>query len=303
LWLRYLIARYDAFASTAIWTLMNEYEHYPGGPCRAKYVSNQWAMRTARWVKATAPHGHVVAVHNGGPRVPSFAERFAADPGAIDAVMFQDWGSGGDDDGWLAAGIEDTIAKSFAGWQGSAVFAEWGYERNPDLPITFPWFKNTDAEHNRRGAWRGAFCGMGVVNGFENTWGPVMDLENDQEGVVYFEILQHFFTDIVPFQDLRPAPEIVLPGEYEQGHQPLALATNAHDCAIIYMPVGGMLVLDLPEGQYHAEWFDPRNGECCAAAESIVLNVEGEKLNFIAQEETHNGHPADWVLILRRQVS
>jgi hypothetical protein len=65
-----------------------------------------------------------------------------------------------------------------------SVFAGYGYERNPDLPITFPAFRHTDAEHNRRGA----FCGRGVINGFENTWEPLMILDQDQESVAYLQI-------------------------------------------------------------------------------------------------------------------
>ncbi|MFH1084965.1 MAG: DUF5060 domain-containing protein, partial [Chloroflexota bacterium] len=63
LWLRYLIARYDACTCVSFWTLMNEYEYYPDGArCRSGRRYNPgadlWAMRMARWVKATAPHGH-----------------------------------------------------------------------------------------------------------------------------------------------------------------------------------------------------------------------------------------------------
>ena len=65
LWMRYLVARYDAYNAVGIWTLMNEYEYYPDGDWRYNPVADRWAMRMARWVKATAPHGHIVAVHNG----------------------------------------------------------------------------------------------------------------------------------------------------------------------------------------------------------------------------------------------
>ncbi len=93
LWLRYLIARYDAFNCVHIWTIQNEYEFYPDNDrARAKTVADRWALRVARLVKGVACHGHVVAVHN-TRQDPPFAERFAADPGAIDAVMYQeDWG-------------------------------------------------------------------------------------------------------------------------------------------------------------------------------------------------------------------
>jgi hypothetical protein len=47
----------------------------------------------------------------------------------------------------------------------------YGYERNPDLPLLIPSHLYCDPEHTRRGAWRGAFCALGVIHGFENSWG------------------------------------------------------------------------------------------------------------------------------------
>ena len=107
LWLRYLIARYDAYNCLYFWTPMNEYEYYPNGDWHHKPVSDRWAMRISRWIKRAAQHGHIVSIHN-GPRLPAFAQRFAADPEAIDAVMFQEWGSNDRERGWLAAGIEES---------------------------------------------------------------------------------------------------------------------------------------------------------------------------------------------------
>ena len=108
LWLRYLIARYDAFNCVCFWTPLNEYEYYPNGDWHHKPAADRWALRISRWMKRTAPHGHIVSMHN-GPRIPPFAERFRADPEAVDSIMFQEWGSRGRDDGWLAIGIEEAI--------------------------------------------------------------------------------------------------------------------------------------------------------------------------------------------------
>ena len=159
LWLRYLIARYDAFNCVWFWTPLNEYEYYPNGDWHHKPVADRWALRIARWLKSVAPHGHIISMHN-GPRIPPFAERFRADPEAVDAIMFQEWGTRGRDDGWLAAGIEDSIRAALKGWRGSAVFAEWGYERNPDFDLKVPHHEFCDRSHTRRSAWRGTFCGL-----------------------------------------------------------------------------------------------------------------------------------------------
>jgi hypothetical protein len=241
-----------------------------------------------------------VAVHN-GPKETPFARRFALDPGAVDAVMFQDWGSCGDDDGWLAAGIEERIDHAFQGWAGSAIFSEYGYERNPELPITFPAFKNTDAEHNRRGAWRGAFCGLGVANGFENTWGPVMDLAHDQEGVAYLRNVKAFFAEELASSDLRPAPELVAEADGAWGHAPLALADPDRDLVAVYLPAGGAvtLTLDDPDAYPTRWWYDPRTGDRQDVDPAQTeANAEGH-LTLASPGGTDDaGHPWDWALVL-----
>jgi hypothetical protein len=295
LWLRYLIARYDAFNCVYFWTLMNEYEYYPNGNWHYNPVADRWAMRMGRWVKRLAQHGHVVSVHN-GPRQPPFAGRFAADPEAIDAIMFQEWGTRRKENGWLAAGIEEQIGRALEGWAGSAVFAEYGYERNPDLPLRIPSHEYCDPEHTRRGAWRGAFCALGVIHGFENSWGPFMVLDEDQPGLVYLRHLRCFFTEVVPFQRMGPAPEVILPGDHAWGHCPLALATASRDVVAIYLPTGGQVALAPSRDQrYDARWYDPRTSELSPA----TLSTQNEDLNFTSPPGLDgDGHPWDWVLVL-----
>ena len=292
LWMRYLIARYDAYNCVYFWTLMNEYEYYPNGDWHYKPVADRWAMRMGRWVKALAPHGHIVAVHN-GPREPAFARRLAADPGAVDAILFQEWGTRGKEDGWLAAGIEESIASALKGWWGSAVFAEWGYERNPCFPLSVPGHLYCDAEHTRRGAWRGAFCGLGIIHGFENSWGPFLDLEHDQEGIEYLLILRHFFTEVVPFARLRPEPGLLASHEHAWGHSPSVLASADGDVVAVYLPTGGEVALNLPRppAAYSARWLNPCSGELSDAGPG------GSP--WSAPPVMHRGHPQDWVLVLR----
>jgi len=252
-------------------------------------------MRIGRWIKGVAQHGHIVSVHN-GPRMPPFAERFAADPEGIDAIMFQEWGTRDEERGWLAAGIEEQIRRSLRDWPGSAVFAEYGYERNPDLPLKIPSHEFCGPGHTRRGAWRGAFCALGVIHGFENSWGPFMSLDEDQPGLVYLLYLRRFFTEVVPFHRMRPAPELLVPGEAAPGHSPLALATTDRDVVAVYLPTGGAVELSLPVGRaYHARWYDPTTGELCPAAPP----AGDERSRFVTPlGEDEEGHPWDWVLVL-----
>jgi hypothetical protein len=275
---------------------MNEYEYYPDGDWRYNPIADWWAMRMARWVKGVAPHGHVVSVHN-GPRLPPFAQRFALDPDAIDAVMFQSWGTRDEELGWLAAGIEEDVWAAFEGWQGSAIMSEYGYERNPDLPLKLPSHEFCDVEHTRRGAWRGAFCALHVIHGFENSWGPFMVLDEDQPGLDCLLHLERFFRRVVPFDRLRSAPELMLPGEYVRGGHPLALATAEQDVVCAYLPVGGAVTLDLPaDAAYEGQWFDPRTGELLP-----VERAADEAFCWAAPGGTdEKGHPWDWVLVLRQ---
>lgn len=284
LWMRYLIARYDAYACVWFWTPLNEYEYYPNGDWHWTPTADRWALRIGRWIKETAPHGHVLSMHN-GPVLPPFAQRFRADPDAVDAIMYQEWGTRDAERGWLAAGIEESISAALDGWQGSAVFAEWGYERNPDYELKLPSHEFCDRSHTRRSAWRGIFSGMGIIAGFENSWGPWMDLETDLPGTADLVVLNGFVGGEIPFERMQPAPDLVS-GDWPPGHRPLALAEAGGGLRLVYMPVGG--TLDIP-GDGRAEWFDPRSGARQPAGESPFAAPAGADAS---------GNPMDWILIL-----
>jgi hypothetical protein len=162
--------------------------------------------------------------------------------------------------------------------------------------VTFPGFDHCDAEHTRRGGWRGAFSGLGVVNGFENTWGPWMILDQDQPGLIHLLHLRRFFTKVIPFHRLRPAPDLIAPGDAAPGHRPLALASDTRDVVAVYLPVGGDVSLYLPEErQYNAHWYDPRTGDLRPATPS----GSGAELHFTAPVDPGKSeHPWDWALAL-----
>jgi hypothetical protein len=286
LWLRYLIARYDAYSSIYFWTLSNEYE-YLTNEYRHNPIADRWAMRVARLVKRLGPHGHVVSVHS-GPERPPFAERFRADPEAVDAILYQTWGTTGPDDAWLAAGIEDTITAALAGWRGSAMHAEYGYETDPELQHIMPGHQWLDADHTRRGAWRTAFCALGVTGGFHQTWWGFGDYAKDQDGLPALLHLRRFFTQLVPFDRLRPAGELILDGPAEPGHRALALADPDRRTVAVYLPVGGEVRVAAAGGR--VRWFDPRSGELSDAAswDGAAKSPAGGSAD----------RPYDWVLLV-----
>jgi hypothetical protein len=288
LWLRYLIARYDAYACVWFWTPLNEYEYHNNGDWNWSPASDVWALDIARWIKATAAHGHPVAMHN-GPVLPPFAERFRSDPAAVDTIMFQHWGGRGPEDGWLATGIEDQIAESLAGWPGTAVFAEWGYEQQDGAPRDFPYFEHCDRSHNRRGGWRGAFAGLPIANGFEFTWSPKMVLDRDLPGVTDLAHIRSFMSGLAAQGRPVPAPGLVA-DDHPAGTRPLALAAGAARAA--YLPAGGGAALRL-EGGWRLRWFDPRTGgfsapEAVGAASGLLSLADPGGSDA-------GGRPLDWV--------
>jgi hypothetical protein len=287
LWMRYLIARYDAYACVWFWTPLNEYEYHNNGDYNWTAASDRWALRIARWIKATGAHGHPVAMHN-GPAMPPFSERFRADPEAVDTIMFQTWGDRGENEGWLATGIDRTIAESLAGWPGTAVLAEWGYERDDDVAPLFPAFEYCDRSHNRRGGWRGAFGGLSIANGFEFTWSPSMVQDRDMPGCADLVHIRTFMTDLTRAGPARPADVVV--DDRQGGTRPLALRGAAG--LAVYLPAGGGTGVRIA-GDWTLRWFDPRTG---AYAEGAAARDAPDRLSIQSLGGADGkGRPHDWV--------
>jgi mevalonate kinase len=158
-------------------------------------------------------------------------------------------------------GIEESIDTALAGWPGSAVLAEWGYERNPAFDLNLPHHEFCDPDHTRRGAWRGAFRSLGVIHGFENSWGPWAKLDEDQPGMADLLLVRRFFHEVAPFAGLCPAPDAISGGETGVGERPQALATPERDLIAVYLPVGGEVVVNGGAATREARWFDPRTGD------------------------------------------
>jgi len=151
-----------------------------------------------------------------------------------------------------------------------------------------------DPERTRRGAWRGAFSGTGIIHGFENTWGPWWIPDEDQEGMKYLLTLKDFFTNTVEFHRFKPDPRIIDQSvRYKFGTKPLCMSTGQGDAVLLYLPVGGSVTLNLPNaGEFESLWYDPRTGEVSKAQKEIGKG----KAKFQAE----SCHGSDWVLVLRK---
>ena len=88
-----------------------------------------------------------------------------------------------------------------------------------------------------------------------------MDLEHDLPGVADLIVLNRFVRGL-PFDELRPAPELVA-GSFEAGHRPLALRgpSGRHAGLFPGRRRGGRC-----RSTASATWFDPRTGERRPAA-------------------------------------
>lgn len=313
LWLRFLVARYDAYPQVWMYTPMNEYEQYPDGQMVHTLSADLWLLRTARRLREIGCHGHPVVCHNGPPE-PAFAGRWAQDPGAIDAVMFQHWGTFDAEHGWLTEGIEEQLATSFAGYEGSRVLAEWGYERNTALDLDVPWHEHMGLEHTRRGAWRAVFSAMGYIHGFESTWGPWAELDEDQAGMADLVAVGRVLREQFPWARMaaipdpvaelglaHEAPEIETSREDRAGLRPRALATADRASVAVYLPAGGALTLPATLRGHAATWIDPRTGATAPAvpdARGLLVPPSAEDHDARSGVVGDGGHPADWILVL-----
>jgi hypothetical protein len=107
-------------------------------------------------------------------------------------------------------------------------------------------------------------------------------------------LVRKFFTEVIPFHQVQPAPDLLADGEYAFGHRPRVLASDAHDIIAVYLPTGGQVHLNLKQPLYQTQWYDPRTGALTAPAS--VRDADG----FHFQSPPGGGdHPWDWVLVLR----
>jgi hypothetical protein len=137
---------------------------------------------------------------------------------------------------------------------------------------------------------------MGIIHGFENSWGPWMLLEEDQPGLEYLLHARRFVNEIIPFSTMRPDQSLLQPADYPAGHKPRVLSAPARDVIAVYFPAGGDAVLNIA-GSFQSAWFDPRSGQLS----EWKSGTSAPQLKITAPAgQDGQGHPVDAVLVLKK---
>jgi len=253
---RYAVARFSAF-SNVTWDLGNEHDFHR--------CTTWWTGMTAELVQKHDPYRHLLSAHN-----KAFME-----PGQnwIDMQLLQIWDAGLNH---VILNLKEKQEKS--GRIVPLVIEEYGYE---DLWEKFPGQRSSDTR--RRCAWEiymaggyqtnGESTGSGTGMGADGGGGWVNgrgDAENKM--LITFAYIRDFFESI-SWWKMTPDNERILaymPSNEELSYwnQDGSKATihamslsESGETVVIYLPVGGNVVVKMEPGEWQVERFNPRTGE------------------------------------------
>jgi hypothetical protein len=249
---RYCVARFAAFANVW-WDLINEWHL-----CR----DEAWVTKMGALVKQWDPYDHLTSVH-GTSRFP-----FGDQPW-VDYVMFQSWDEHGAYDFMLKA----RQAQAATGRPRPIINEEYGYEDH----YPFPWGEKRIwpariAETRVRLAWE-----MTMAGGYQTTgeraniagMGGWITGRGNNEMTMFegYARMREFFEKF-DWWRLEPHAELIT-GEsqalpmVEKG-KPIAPAlclAQPGERYVIYLRQGRTAKLQLADGRYAVQRFNPRNGE------------------------------------------
>jgi hypothetical protein len=311
LWLRYVLARYSAYAHVFLWTVANEYETHPDGRYRLDLPGDvEWARATARFIKQHDPYRHLVTVHpvisasvrGVSPRSPIDPPwrigEFFGEGDAVDVLSHQTSAAAegitwdeqlqcwvGDDPHLVASVRADRRFRK------PVVNTENGYEYLRGHPTEKKQVHHTDKV--RRAAWRIVSAGGYVAAGFVGTIAHsdnfnYLDAPNrytfqvkDEGAAAQLGLLHDFFAPL-PFWRLAPFTGIT--------GNAVALAEEGK-LYVVYLPYGGTIGIDLvaAKSRVNTRWFNPRTGAFQSATQ-----IDGGRTITMAAPDA-----SDWVLLLK----
>ncbi len=267
LYYRYTIARLAAY-SNLMWDVTNEWH---------LFRTEAWVEKMGAFIKDCDPYDHLTSVHGHG-QFPFRKSSWA------DFAMFQSW----DEHGGYEFMLANRQEQLRAGRPMPQVNEEYGYEDH----YPFPWGEGRlwparTADNRRRLAWEMTMAGCyqttgeraneGTGLGLDTGGGCVNGRGSDRMTMlVGYGHWRRFFQGF-DWWKLEPHPDLLqLPPALDRsaaGKQPdsvppipvlcarpLCLA-DPGNCYVVYLPQGGCVTLHLAEGEYHAIWFNPRDGK------------------------------------------
>ncbi len=294
LWFQYIIARYSAFPCVYIWCPANEYEFYPDGTAKYQSEADRFMKRMTKFIRKNDPYEHPIGVHNWGEEMTPLTERMS-NVQDLEVYLVQTawvkelYKPGADLE--LCSNLEEQVQQLVPISDRAVMVSEFGYEMT-DGQSTVDAHELLNHHHTRRGQWRAGFAGYPVVHGFNNTWGPHMNIATDSRGADYLIHYARFMTVDIKFYEMQPNKSILAKVSGEKGEtQPVCLSNRDNSVIAIYYPVHGECELNLQEplSKYLYYWYNPCNGakselECCSSHHFATPEADKRK---------------DWVLVIK----
>lgn len=260
----YAVARLAAFSNVE-WCITNEWD---------LFRPDEWTDELGAYLATCDPYHHLTSVHGHG-HFP-----FRTSPWA-DFAMFQIW----DEAGGYEPMHKRRLEQAATGRPIPQINEEYGYED------TYPqgWggakvAPSRNADSRRRIAWQITMAGCyqttgesaenglgGWINGFGDDSMTLLDSHR---------LLYEFFTGF-EWRRLDPHPEIA------NGGMCLADLGSRY---LLYLPQGGEAKLQVVQGAYQAEWYNPRAG----ASHPVTEALQTELIQLMAPDSN------DWLLHLWR---
>lgn len=269
-YIRYALARLSAF-SNLTWDLGDDLN---------SYRDEKWTHETGTFIHENDPYRHLATSHPVGRKA---QDRTSAWFGF---TSIQDWSRRQHE-----VMVEERQIQLKTGRIIPQTNEEYGYEDH--YPLWAPQPPGDSADVLRRTAWdiamAGAYGTAGEsarrgVNIWPNTGGGWINGRGDDTMVMLkgYAHMVDFFTGF-EWWKADPHDELVNKGVY-------CLAEPGR-CYAVYLPHGGKATVQLKEGRYQANWFNPRNGEM-----KILPDAAGA-----AWTSPESPDENDWALLLRKK--
>ncbi len=257
------------------------------------------------YIASLDPYGHNIVVHTYPDQQDKVYRPLLGDRSKLTGLSLQNSGIG--DTHWQTVKWVEESEQAGKPW--IVAFDESGTAAHGQCPdLGYKGFDGTDrtgkfiyTEHDVRqqtlwGHLMGGGAGVEYYFGYQFAENDLVceDWRSRDRSWDYCRIAINFFHDHnIPFQELRPADELV--GNEKHDNSVYCLA-KAGDVYLVYLPNGGAAELDLTgtAGEFQVQWFNPREGGDLQAGSVKSVTAGGRVSTGSA------GDNADWLAVIRR---